>query len=107
MPDPTRRNEVVPCTAARVIALSDEIATREQALKKLLQRTQGKRLGARSTTRQIIAASEAVIADLIAERDRLARQLEAEPVGRGWEPAGNLTSRIAARGGSPGDRRAG
>ena len=105
MPDPIRRNEVVPaCTAARIAALGEEIAARQQALKNLRERAQGQ--GARSTARQIVAASEAVIAELVAERDRLARQLEAAPA-EGWETVGNLTSRIAARGGLPADRRAG
>jgi hypothetical protein len=76
MPHPTRRNEVV-LVDQRLAAVREEIATREQALKNLRERidgASGKREGARSTARQIVAAGEAVIAELTAERDRLTRE---------------------------------
>jgi hypothetical protein len=73
-----RRHEVVPIDrTSRLAALRDEIARRQQALKELRQRMadpSGKPQGGRSTQAQIVAASAAVIADLIAERDRLMRE---------------------------------
>jgi hypothetical protein len=68
-----RRNELVPFidqVAVRLAGLGDEIATRREALQNLRERIGPKPNGIQ---RQLVAASKAVIADLIAERDLLMR----------------------------------
>jgi hypothetical protein len=66
-----RRNENVPFVdqvAVRLASLGDEIATRKEKLQGLRTRVGPEPNG---TQRRIIACSEAVIADLIAEQQRI------------------------------------